>query len=375
MSRISATHGFLKSVLTLAAIGFLVPSTQAQTSNRILQPIQPRAGFNTVPFRATQPTHSTSGTIRNISTPAIPAAYRAKASSQELTQPAVNTASTGAKISGSQDNLYLENCQISFIDDIMLPAQESGVISLLSVKEGDSIKAGTVVGKIDDELFQQILQQAKLRYELAADAAEDSLAIEAAEKKYNVAAIEARKTSDLADKGSKSESDRLMAIYTMEIAALERDKAVREQKKAGLEKQLEESKFLEAKKHVEGHILQSEFDASVIKIMKKPQEYVQKGEAVMRIARMDRLWVQGAIEINDLNPEEVRGKRVTVTVQRAHDETATFDGVITNVGLERQGLTRYMVKAEVQNRPINGHWELQPLSGANMRIHLDNSDK
>lgn len=375
MSRISATHGFLKSVLTLAAIGFLVPSTQAQTSNRILQPIQPRAGFNTVPFRATQPTHSTSGTIRNISTPAIPAAYRAKASSQELTQPAVNTASTGAKTSGSQDNLYLENCQISFIDDIMLPAQESGVISLLSVKEGDSIKAGTVVGKIDDELFQQILQQAKLRYELAADAAEDSLAIEAAEKKYNVAAIEARKTSDLADKGSKSESDRLMAIYTMEIAALERDKAVREQKKAGLEKQLEESKFLEAKKHVEGHILQSEFDASVIKIMKKPQEYVQKGEAVMRIARMDRLWVQGAIEINDLNPEEVRGKRVTVTVQRAHDETATFDGVITNVGLERQGLTRYMVKAEVQNRPINGHWELQPLSGANMRIHLDNSDK
>lgn len=375
MSRISATHGFFKSVLTLAAIGFLVPSTQAQTSNRILQPIQPRAGFNTVPFRATQPTHSTSGTIRNISTPAIPAAYRAKASSQELTQPAVNTASTGAKISGSQDNLYLENCQISFIDDIMLPAQESGVISLLSVKEGDSIKAGTVVGKIDDELFQQILQQAKLRYELAADAAEDSLAIEAAEKKYNVAAIEARKTSDLADKGSKSESDRLMAIYTMEIAALERDKAVREQKKAGLEKQLEESKFLEAKKHVEGHILQSEFDASVIKIMKKPQEYVQKGEAVMRIARMDRLWVQGAIEINDLNPEEVRGKRVTVTVQRAHDETATFDGVITNVGLERQGLTRYMVKAEVQNRPIDGHWELQPLSGANMRIHLDNSDK
>ncbi len=375
MSRISATHGFLKSVLTLAAIGFLVPSTQAQTSNRILQPIQPRAGFNTVPFRATQPTHSTSGTIRNISTPAIPAAYRAKASSQELTQPAVNTASTGAKTSGSQDNLYLENCQISFIDDIMLPAQESGVISLLSVKEGDSIKAGTVVGKIDDELFQQILQQAKLRYELAADAAEDSLAIEAAEKKYNVAAIEARKTSDLADKGSKSESDRLMAIYTMEIAALERDKAVREQKKAGLEKQLEESKFLEAKKHVEGHILQSEFDASVIKIMKKPQEYVQKGEAVMRIARMDRLWVQGAIEINDLNPEEVRGKRVTVTVQRAHNETATFDGVITNVGLERQGLTRYMVKAEVQNRPIDGHWELQPLSGANMRIHLDNSDK
>ena len=355
----------------LATVGLIVPATQAQTSNRMLQPIQPRAGFNTVPFRAAQPTRSTSETIRRASVPAISAAYPSTISTQQLG----NATSTGTPTSNLQDNLELKNCTISFIDDIMLPAKESGVILSLSVKEGDTIKAGTVVGKIDDDLFQQVLQQAKLRYELAADAAEDSLAIEAAEKKYKVAAIEARKTSGLADKGSKSESDRLMANYTMEIAALERDKAIREQQKAGLEKKLEESRFLEAKKHVEGHILQSEFDASVIKIMKKPQEYVQKGEAVMRIARMDRLWVQGAIEITDLNPEEVRGKRVTVTVQRARDETATFDGVITNVGLERQGLTRYMVKAEVPNRPIDGHWELQPLSGAIMQIHLDNTGK
>ncbi|MDA7933098.1 HlyD family efflux transporter periplasmic adaptor subunit [Mariniblastus sp.] len=371
MSRIPAAPRFLKSVLMLATVGLIVPATQAQTSNRMLQPIQPRAGFNTVPFRAAQPTRSTSAAIRKAPVPAISAAYPSTISTQQRG----NANSTGTQTSNLQDNLELKNCTISFIDDIMLPAKESGVILSLSVKEGDTIKAGTVVGKIDDDLFQQLLQQAKLRYELAADAAEDSLAIEAAEKKYKVAAIEARKTSGLADKGSKSESDRLMANYTMEIAALERDKAIREQQKAGLEKKLEESRFLEAKKHVEGHILQSEFDASVIKIMKKPQEYVQKGEAVMRIARMDRLWVQGAIEITDLNPEEVRGKRVTVTVQRARDETATFDGVITNVGLERQGLTRYMVKAEVQNRPIDGHWELQPLSGAIMRIHLDKAGK
>ncbi|MDA7905585.1 HlyD family efflux transporter periplasmic adaptor subunit [Mariniblastus sp.] len=328
-----------------------------------------------MPFRAARPANSNSGAVGNALTPANSAAYQSTTFSQSQTFPTTNTASISSQASQVADTLDLKNCTISFIDDIMLPAQESGVISSLSVKEGDAIQAGTVVGKIDDDIFQQILKQAKLRYELASDAAEDSLAIEAAEKKYKVAAIEARKTSDLADKGSKSESDRLMAIYTKEIAALERDKAIREQQKAGLEKRLEESRYLEAEKHVESHVLQSEFDASVIKIMKKPQEYVQKGEAVMRIARMDRLWVQGAIEITDLNPEEVRGKRVTVTVQRARNETATFDGVITNVGLERQGLTRYMVKAEVQNRPIDGHWELQPLSGAIMRIHLAESDK
>lgn len=375
MSRIPAAQRFLKSALMLSLVGLIAPSTHGQTSNEILHPIQPRAGFNNLPLQAAQQTNSNRETVRNQSASATPTAYQSTIFSQQQSNQTAKAASTGAKASPIENNLDLKNCTISFIDDIMLPAQESGVISSLSVKEGDAIKAGTVVGKIDDDLFQQILQQAKLRYELASEAAEDSLAIEAAEKKYKVATIEARKTSDLADKGSKSESDRLMAIYTMEIAALERDKAIREQQKAGLEKRLEESRYLEAEKHVESHILQSGFDASVIKIMKKPQEYVQKGEAVMRIARMDRLWVQGAIEITDLNPEEVRGKRVTVTVQRAHDKTATFDGVITQVGLERQGLTRYMVKAEVQNRPIDGHWELQPLSGAVMRIHLAETSK
>lgn len=372
MSRIPAATRFLKSALLLSLVGLIAPSTHGQTSNEILQP---RAGFSNLPLQAAQRTNSNSGTVRNASNPSTPAAYQSTIFSQQQSKQTAKATSTGTKASPIENNLDLKNCTISIIDDIMLPAQESGVISSLSVKEGDAIKAGTVVGKIDDDIFQQILQQAKLRYELASDAAEDSLAIEAAEKKYKIATIEARKTSDLADKGSKSESDRLMAIYTMEIAALERDKAIREQQKAGLEKRLEESRYLEAEKHVESHVLQSGFDASVIKIMKKPQEYVQKGEAVMRIARMDRLWAQGAIEITDLNPEEVRGKRVTVTVQRAHDKTAKFDGVITNVGLERQGLTRYMVKAEVQNRSIDGHWELQPLSGAVMRIHLTEPSK
>ena len=382
MSRIPTAQRVLKSALMLAMVASMLPATHAQTSNQVLQPIQPRAGFNTVPFRPAHPSNSNSGAFRNAGTsgpravtPTTPAADQAALLSRQQVGQTATAASAGTKASQLQGNIDLKNCTVSFIDDIMLPAQESGVISSLNVKEGDAIKAGTVVGKIDDDLFQQILQQAKLRYELASDAAEDSLAIEAAEKKYKVAAIEARKTSDLADKGSKSESDRLMAIYTMEIAALERDKSIREQQKAGLEKRLEESRYLEAEKHIEGHVLQSEFDASVIKIMKKPQEYVQKGEAVMRIARMDRLWVQGAVDITDLNPEEVRGKRVTVTVERARNETATFDGVITNVGLERQGLTRYMVKAEVQNRPIDGHWELQPLSSAVMRIHLDEPGK
>jgi hypothetical protein len=265
----------------------------------------------------------------------------------------------------------LDNCQVNFIDDILLPAKESGVIKSLAVKEGDYVPAGTVVGQIDDELYQRLLEQAKLRYEMATEAADDGTAIEAAQTKYVVATIEATKISKLADKFSKSESDRLMAVYSKDIASLERVTAVNEKRKAGLEKLLEAARYKEVETHIRGHVLQSDFDAYVIKILKKPQEYVRQGEEVMRIARMNRLWVQGTVDIAKLNPDEVHGRPVTITVDRARGKQETFEGRITSVGLERHSLTRYMVKAEVDNRPIGNHWMLQPLSTVKMKIHLD----
>ncbi len=262
-------------------------------------------------------------------------------------------------------------CTVTFIDDIRLPAQVAGVIASLAVKEGDSIKAGMIVGRIDNELTLRMSDQAKVRYNMALESSKDTTGIRAAEKKYQVAGIEAAKTQRLALSGSKSDSDRMMAVYTKEISAIEREKAVREQQQAMGEKLLAAAQFLEAQTRLKQHIIRCDYNASVIQIFKKPQEYVQPGEEVMRVARMDRLWVQGTISIADQNPSDVMNRPVTITATLAHNETVTFEGKITNVSLEAQGLTRYLVKAEVENRPDGDHWVLHPMSRVDMRIHLD----
>ena len=265
----------------------------------------------------------------------------------------------------------LNNCTVSFIDDIKLPAKESGVIESLLVKEGEFIPAGKVVGKIDDELYLRMMEQAEMRFNMAKELATDSTAIQAAEKKYRVAGIEAAKTKRLGQTGSKSDSEVMMAIYTKDIALLELEKAKREKDKAYAEARLEAARLAEVQTRIKRHVLQSSFDAYVVEIFKKPQEFVQSGEEVMRIARMDKLWVQGIVNISDLNPNEVVDRPVTVTVDLARGETTTFEGKIVYVALERQSLKSYMVKAEIQNRPSGGHWVLQPLSSVRMRIHLD----
>ena len=131
------------------------------------------------------------------------------------------------------------------------------------------------------------------------------------------------------------------------------------------------SRMKEVQERIRRHRLTTNFDGYIIKIERDALEWVNAGETVMRVARMDRLWVQGIVNSNDVNPHELMNRPVTITLKLARGESTDFEGKIVNVGLERSSNVTYMVKAEVQNRPIGGHWVLQPECTVEMRIKLD----
>ena len=89
----------------------------------------------------------------------------------------------------------------------------------------------------------------------------------------------------------------------------------------------------------------------------------------MRIARMDRLRIQGYVEGNQFDPHEVANKPVTVTLELA-TESIDFTGQIVFVSLEKKA-NRYQVWAEVNNVERNGRWVLQSDHEVAMTIHLD----
>ena len=140
---------------------------------------------------------------------------------------------------------------------------------------------------------------------------------------------------------------------------------------AGNEARFEEAKVEESRVRIRRHSIRTEFDGYVIKKFRDAGEWVQAGEKVLRVARMDRLYVQGNISSKKLNPFEVADKPVTVTLQLARGKETTFEGKIVSIGLEKQGSDLFMVKAEVENRPQEGFWTLLPGSQVKMRIHLD----
>ncbi len=267
--------------------------------------------------------------------------------------------------------LPLYDCSVQFINDIELPALESGQIKELFVKEGDAVKAEMVVGQMDDALFKSMLEQAELKLAIANQKANDDTSLAAAENEIGLAQEEYNRTRSLAAKGSKPQSELEQARFRWRLAMLKKIAAQNEKDNALGESKIEMSRMKEVQERIRRHRLTTNFDGYIIKIERDALEWVNAGETVMRVARMDRLWVQGIVNSNDVNPHELMNRPVTITLKLARGESTDFEGKIVNVGLERSSNVTYMVKAEVQNRPIGGHWVLQPECTVEMRIKLD----
>lgn len=345
------------SVGLVAAVFVCVPvaTAMAQSDNGFAPPtknVLPAPTYSASPSNSTAKPPSQS---RSISRPQPPAAQvRSKRASK----------------SRSEGDVTVPYCSIEFIDDIRLPALEAGAVQAINVEEGQYITANTIVGQIDDAIPQLELDRAKLRYSIAYEAARDSTSILAAQKEYDLARTRYSKNVRLQKRGSRSESEVKESLFQKEIAQLKTVKASNDREMALGEAKVELAALEAVKQRIARHTLRSEYNAYVVQIFKKPQEYVNVGDDVMRLARMDRMWVQASVNAQELNAADAENRPVTVTLQTASG-AEEFKGKIDQVSLENVSAEEYQVKIKVQNRRQGNAWLLRPFSQVSMVIHMD----
>jgi biotin carboxyl carrier protein len=323
----------------------------------------PSLNLDTAVKNSSQPPKGSSKK-RSLARPKLPATNKTASSSNTLGQPASYQQRSGGK------DISVNYCSIEFVDDIKLPALEAGAIRSVTVEEGQFITAGTIVGQIDDALPQLELKRAKMRYSIAYDAATDSTSITAAQKEYELAKTVYEKNRRLARNGSRSESEVKESQFRAEIAQLKRSKASNDQQAAFGEAKVELAAMDAVKQHIARHTLRSDYNAYVVEIFKKPQEFVNVGDDVMRLARMDRMWVQANIENTKLSAADAENRPVTVSLKTSKG-VEEFEGKIDQVSLEFVSGDEYQVKVKIENRRDGNSWLLRPFSQVSMVIHLD----
>jgi len=277
----------------------------------------------------------------------------------------------------------LPYCLVSLIDEARVPAQEKGVLVSLNVHEGNQVLAEGLLAQIDDREARMSKRIAVLEQKASKEEAENDIevrftraAADVAEAEY-LEALEANRRV----KGTYSDAEvrRLELMHGKSVLQIEQSEL--KFKIAGLTNEVNEAKVEAADLYLQRRRIESPIDGEVVEVYPHVGEWVNPGDPIMRIVRMDRLRVEGFLKADDFAQHEIHGRGVTIVVRLPHGRTVRLKSKISYVNPLVEASGEYRVWAEVGNQPVAVDraeppgrvrpWLLQPGLTAEMTIHLD----
>jgi len=262
-------------------------------------------------------------------------------------------------------------CLVSLIEVVEVPAREPGVLKTLIAKEGDMVAPDQLLAQIDDTRAKMQLAAAEAKLKVAKTQAANQTNVEYAKAASEVAkaeywqAIEANKK--MPGSVTQAETRRLLLTYhrtVWEIKQAEEDLLI-----AGLQADVSQAELDAAADNLQRRKILSPLEGEVLNVKRHQGEWVQAGDPVLEVVRVNQLYVTGDLSAADYTPGQIKNRNVTVRVALARGLVAEFTGKITFVSpLVSQGRER-LVRATVDNRKDeNGEWLLSAGLTAEMYI-------
>ena len=284
----------------------------------------------------------------------------------------------------SAGSVRLPNCLVSLIEEAHVPAQEAGILVELAAREGQQVAAGQRLGRIDDARTVTAQKVAGLKLKVAQEQAGNNVNVRYAEAAANVAHAEYDQAwrANQRTPGTVTDAELRRLMLSERRATLAIEQAALDLRVAGLEAKVHEAEVEAAAGEVQRRQVSSPLDGIVVRVNRHLGEWVQPGDPVVHVVRMDRLRIEGFLSAADTldrdgrvtargyAPADVAGRSVTVPVELAAGRRESFQGKVVFVSPLVQAGGEYRFWAEVDNRKQGDHWLLLPGSMAEMTIHL-----
>ena len=258
------------------------------------------------------------------------------------------------------------------IGDISVPAQEAGLLVSVPAKEGDQVKRNDLLAGIDDQVAQIQKHAAKLQLRAAQQRASNDIEVEYARAAYEVARDDYERSAKLnrSSRGAVSLSDIQRLRLIKHRARLQIDKSLRDLEVAKMSAEVHQAEVEATQESINRRQILSPIDGMVVEVYRQAGEWVNSGEPVLRVVRMDRLRVERFLNANEQDPGQVSGRPVTVEVELADGRKVRLSGQVVFVSPLIRAGNIYRVRAEVENRKENDQWLLRPGMAATMTIDL-----
>jgi multidrug resistance efflux pump len=259
------------------------------------------------------------------------------------------------------------------LDEALVPARQTGPLITIDVKIGDHVEVGQLLARIDDEQFRRAMTAAELERDVAQEKADDDIEIEYSIASHALAESELR--TDLQINANSPGAIALSEVNRKELAEhrmrLQVERSRKDKRIAEKNALIHDATVAAAAHAIQRCLVRSPFAGRVVDIFRHHSEWVDSGQGVMHVVRLDKLHVDGLIDASDYDPHELEGRPVRVDVQLARGRVESFVGQVVFVNPQIQAGNKYRIRAEIQNRIDQGHWLLGAGHAAEMYVFLD----
>lgn len=269
----------------------------------------------------------------------------------------------------------LNYCHVEIIHQVDVPAKDAGVLDALTIKEGQNVEKGALLGSIDKKDALLAVKISTAEYNAARKTAQNTISIQYAIKSYDVARADYESSVEANDMAPGTVSKQQMRSQKLqaERSVMQAEMAKHEYEVAQLDALAKYANYERAKAAIERRDITSPLNGVVVKTYKHEGDWVQPGETVLKIIQMDRLWVEGNCDAEKYARHEVINRPVKITVELTGGGTEVLNGkVVFASPLVVSG--EYKIRAEVQNRKAPGNsnqWLLSP--GLNAKMEFSGS--
>jgi macrolide-specific efflux system membrane fusion protein len=257
--------------------------------------------------------------------------------------------------------------EVHAIAEVDVPAEEAGKIVALPVEPGIDVKPGDLLVQLDDVRSRIERDIAQAEFDAASKEASSDVSVRVAEK----AALVSEKDYQIADeanqlaKNSVSRSEVLRRLFEWERAKLAAEKARLDLEVAAFTASAKEARLRGTDDSIERRKLRSLQTGRVKEINMDVGEWVNPGDVVLRIIKLDKLRVKAGVSALNYRQSDVAGRPVIVEVDLPGGKSEKFNGKIVFASPQIQGDT-FECWAEIENRADEDDWILLP--GMEVRV-------
>ncbi len=277
-------------------------------------------------------------------------------------------------------DIELEDCVVRFAEEVKVPALESGRVAQVLVKLNDVVEKDAPIARLDDRGLLIQRRAAMLRVSAARNETSDQVELKYAETA--LAEAEAELETSRSIQRDVSGAIPLSQLRRLRLAVdrgiLEVARAKKRQKQALIELELRETDLSVLDDQLRHLHIESPINGVVLEVARAAGEWIEKGQPIATVARIDRLHVHALVSNQQILPTACRGLPVSVHwIDAASGREQSLRGKVLSVDPQMLPGGRFRLHAEIVNEAEQdeSQWKLTPGADIRMKMYPSNAQQ